>query len=88
MTRALHQEERDEVENLAYECETSPAKLRAYMTELIRLRSFAAAVKDCRARLPHSIERAIATYLTKPATLYQWLRLWQADQDPPPGNFP
>ena len=84
MTRPLQPEEREEVENLAYECETNPATLRAYLAELIRLRSFAATVKSCGRRLPPKVTAAIETCLTRPS---RWLELWRAtEQDKDKGR--
>lgn len=84
MSRPITQDERDEIQNLVYESETDPEKLKALLLELIRLRILARAVKSCRGRLPRQIEILVAELLPKRSTSLEWSLLHsggQADDD-------
>jgi len=74
MTRALQPGERDEIDALAFECEQSPARLRRYLLELVRLRNVMRVVRS-RARVSPSVAASIALNLPPRSTASEWCRL-------------
>ena len=74
MTRPLQTEEREEIDNLAAECEQSPARLRRHLLELIRLRNVMRVVRS-RARVNPSVSASIALNLPARSIDSEWFRL-------------
>lgn len=74
MTRPVQPTERDEIDALAFECGESPARLRRYLLELVRLRNVMRVVRS-RARINPSVAASIALNLPPRSTASEWCRL-------------
>ena len=74
MTKPLDPTERGEIDALAFECEESPARLRRYLLELVRLRNVMQVVRS-RSRINPSVAAAITLNLPPRSTASEWCRL-------------
>ena len=63
-----------EIENLVAECELNPARLRVYMAELIRLRTFAEFSHQFRGRLPLKVRDAFERNVPARSQQAEWAR--------------
>ena len=75
MPHPVSPEEHQELDQLAWECGESPARLRATLLELIRLRSFASIASKHRERLPQKVQKALADKLPDRLIESEWARL-------------
>lgn len=80
MPQPLTIEEREEVDNLAAECE-SPEKLRAYLAELLRLRALASVCRHHHARLPRAVQQVLENRVPKLSQAQEWARIVGAAND-------
>jgi hypothetical protein len=69
MTRALSEQELEEIENLAAECDLKPERRRVYFAELIRLREFARCAGRFRNRLPLKVQQSLERNVPRGADL-------------------
>lgn len=85
MTTPLTPEEREEIDNLVAELETMPHTLQAYATEIVRSRSFLAAARRERLRLPAKLQRLLREKVPEQGITYaDWRALHERDAPPPP----
>ena len=81
MTRPVDETEAIELDNLAFECGESPAQLRRYLLELVRLRNVMQVVRS-RSRINPSVAASIALNLPPRFTASEWCRLARIEGAP------